>query len=73
MLLGVSINTRRLVSSGTAISDSSSVVADDDTFAKLIGISSAAELPVIVKLTRTTFLVVVAIVFTIVVANEKRK
>ena len=58
---------------GTAISDTSSVVAAGDTFAKLIGISSAAELPVIVKLTRTTFLVVVAIVFTIVVVNEKRK
>ena len=58
---------------GTAISDTSSVVAAGDTFAKLIGISYAAELPVIVKLTRTTFLVIVAIVFTIVVVNEKRK
>ncbi len=58
---------------GTAISDTSSVVAAGDTFAKLIGVSAAAELPVIVKLTRTTFLVVVAIVFTIVMVNEKRK
>lgn len=58
---------------GTAISDTSSVVAAGDTFAKLIGVASAAELPVIVKLTRTTFLVVVAVVFTIVMVNEKRK
>lgn len=58
---------------GTAISDTSSVVAAGDTFSKLIGVASAAELPVIVKLTRTTFLVVVAIVFTLIVVNEKRK
>lgn len=58
---------------GTAISDTSSVVAASDTFSKLIGVASAAELPVIVKLTRTTFLVVVAIVFTLIVVNEKRK
>jgi uncharacterized integral membrane protein (TIGR00698 family) len=58
---------------GTAISDTSSVVAAGDTFAKLIGVAGAAELPVIVKLTRTTFLVVVAVVFTIVMVNEKRK
>ncbi len=58
---------------GTAISDTSSVVAAGDTFAKLIGVTSAAELPVIVKLTRTTFLVVVAVVFTVIMVNEKRK
>lgn len=58
---------------GTAISDTSSVVAAGDTFAKLIGVAGAAELPVIVKLTRTTFLVVVAVIFTIVMVNEKRK
>ncbi|MEG2985359.1 MAG: putative sulfate exporter family transporter, partial [Peptostreptococcaceae bacterium] len=58
---------------GTAISDTSSVVAAGDTFAKITGIASAAELPVIVKLTRTTFLVVVAVVFTFVMVNEKRK
>lgn len=58
---------------GTAISDTSSVVAAGDTFSKLIGVAAAAELPVIVKLTRTTFLVVVAIIFTIITVNEKRK
>lgn len=58
---------------GTAISDTSSVVAAGDTFSKLIGVASAADLPVIVKLTRTTFLVVVALIFTVITINEKRK
>ena len=58
---------------GTAISDTSSVVAAGDTFAKLIGSDIAGQLPVIVKLTRTTFLVVVAVIFTLIMVNEKRK
>ena len=58
---------------GTAISDTSSVVAAGDTFSKLIGVAAAAELPVIVKLTRTTFLVIVALIFTFITINEKRK
>ncbi len=58
---------------GTAISDTSSVVAAGDTFAQMMSMPLAAELAVIVKLTRTTFLVVIAAIFTFVVVNEKRK
>ena len=57
---------------GTAISDTSSVVAAGDTFNKLLGTGAVAasgslggDLAVIVKLTRTTMLVPVAIFFTI--------
>lgn len=61
------------VLAGTAISDTSSVVAAGDTFAQMTGMSQAADLAVIVKLTRTTFLVVVALIFTFISVNEKRK
>lgn len=58
---------------GTAISDTSSVVAAGDTFAQMTGMVAAADLAVIVKLTRTTMLVVIALVFTFIAVNEKRK
>lgn len=61
------------VLAGTAISDTSSVVAAGDTFAQMTGLSQAADLAVIVKLTRTTFLVLVSLIFTFVSVNEKRK
>lgn len=58
---------------GTAISDTSSVVASADTFAQMTGIAQAVDLAVIVKLTRTTMLVAIALVFTFISVNEKRK
>lgn len=58
---------------GTAISDTSSVVAAGDTFAQMSGLIQGADLAVIVKLTRTTFLVVLATIFTFISVNEKRK
>ena len=70
--LGLDANQFGLLA-GTAISDTSSVVAAGDTFAQMMGLPLAAELAVIVKLTRTTFLVVIASIFTFVVVNEKRK
>lgn len=58
---------------GTAISDTSSVVAAGDTFNTLLGSAAVAasgslggDLAVIVKLTRTTMLVPIAIIFTII-------
>lgn len=68
------------VLAGTAINDTSSVVAAADTFDKLLGnLSMSASgltggnLAVIVKLTRTTMLVVLAIIFTFITINNKRK
>ncbi|MBV1819054.1 putative sulfate exporter family transporter [Anaerosalibacter bizertensis] len=68
------------VLAGTAINDTSSVVAAADTFDKLLGDLSMStsgltggNLAVIVKLTRTTMLVVLAIIFTFVTINKKRK
>lgn len=68
------------VLAGTAINDTSSVVAAADTFDKLLGNLSMStsgltggNLAVIVKLTRTTMLVVLAIIFTFVTINKKRK
>lgn len=68
------------VLAGTAINDTSSVVAAADTFDKLLGAGaisagglSGGDLAVVVKLTRTTMLVVLAVIFTFISINEKRK
>lgn len=68
------------VLAGTAINDTSSVVAAADTFDTVMASSavsasgsSGGSLAVIVKLTRTTMLVALAIIFTLISINEKRK
>lgn len=68
------------VLAGTAINDTSSVVAAADTFDTVMASSAVSasgstggNLAVIVKLTRTTMLVVLAIIFTLISINEKRK
>ncbi|WP_213975047.1 YeiH family protein [Tepidanaerobacter acetatoxydans] len=64
---------------GTAINDTSSVVAAADTFDTILGCKaisasglSGGSLAVIVKLTRTTMLVVLAVIFTFITIREKQ-
>lgn len=56
---------------GTAISDTSSVVAAEQTFNGLVGIDSGLALTV--KLTRTTMLIVLAVIFTVISIRNIRK
>lgn len=55
---------------GTAINDTSSVAAAQETYALLQGLSDYS-LPVAVKLVRTTMLIVVAIVFTMLTVKKE--
>ena len=56
---------------GTAINDTSSVAASEATYGALMGIDS--NLAITIKLTRTTMLIVVAIVFTVLAIRKQAK
>lgn len=61
------------VLAGTAINDTSSVLAAGDIYSKMVGSEAAYETASIVKLTRTSFLVLVAALFSVIVTMKQIK